>query len=267
MGEFGADKPAPAGYEYNAQGALVHMVYDEDGHAELGIKGTVIPSAKTGGDAGGNVAYDPHGTDIPQNIVESTADGMRVIAQMTRADIVAQQGIPAQPAPGVPAPEPFQGSSSGQLVGGAAGQLSVSLSDRGGDTVKKVAKKKKTKRKAKRVSHHGGKVPDSAPEIPTASGPVAVTIAGPFGQIVQRVSAVFRDDNLVILATDHRQLAAAYELPQLETDEPMPLQIGWAGQTVQCLWAGVKFNLPDGSITFMILFVSEENSDGQGLPG
>ena len=263
MGEFGADKPAPVGYEYNTQGVLVHVVYDEGGHAELGIKGTVIPSAKTGGDAGGNVAYDPHNLNIPQNIVESTEDGMRVIAQMTRADMAAQQGVLKQPATGVPAPASFQGSSSGQLMGGALGRLSISLSDQGGDTVKKAAKN----RKQVKVSHRGGKIPDSAPEVPTASGPVAVTVAGSFGQIVQQVSAVFRDGNMVILATDHRQLAAAYELPQLATDEPMPLQIGWAGQIVPCLWAGISFTLPDRSVTFSVLFVDEESSDGQGLPG
>jgi hypothetical protein len=255
-------KTAPQGYTYDAQGNLVHMVYDEGGHAELGIKGTVIPSAKVGGEVGGNVAFDPHDPNIPQNIVECTPDGMRVITKMTRAEMAVKQGGSVHPVQEVPAAAPFPGQKPVQVVGGAAGQLSVSLSNRGGDMAKKKAKKK-TKKSKKKISQRGEK----SPEEPAVQ-PVPVVISGVFGQIVQHFSIAFKDGNQVILGTDTRQLPAAYKFPELADNQPIPLQLSWAGQTVQCLWAGIHFTLPDGSVTFSILFVNEESSpDGQGLAG
>ncbi len=122
---------------------------------------------------------------------------------------------------------------------------------------KKTMKKKTKKPKS---SRRGEKSPEEA----SAALPVPVTISGAFGQLVQQFSAVFRDGNIVVLATDRRQLSTAYQFPPLPDDQPMPLQIGWAGQTVQCLWAGVAFTLPDGFVTFSLLFVNEEQPESAG---
>lgn len=261
MGEAESEKTAPEGYRYDSQGQLIHEVYDEGGHADIGIKGTVIPSAKKGGSVGGNIAYDPHSVDIPQNIVECTDDGMKVIAKTTRAEMAEKQGVSAQPAQEVPAATSFQGEAPRQFMGGALGRLNISLGNRGGDMAKKK-KAAKAKAKTKKTSRRVEKSPEPAPEAML----VPVTISGIFGRIVQPFSAVFRDGNLVVLATDHRQLTTAYQFPKLSDGEPIPMQIEWGGQTVKCLWAGLKFDLPDRTVSFTLLLVNEEPQDEQGLP-
>ena len=94
--------------------------------------------------------------------------------------------------------------------------------------------------------------------MPTPPQTVAVTISGPFGKIIQQFSAVFVDNGLIVLATDHRQLPAAYQFPVIQDEQPLAVDIGWGTESVHALWAGIQFTLPDYSATFSVLFLNEE---------
>lgn len=259
MNDYVPSAPAPSGYKYGPQGQLIHTIYDESGYADLGIKGTVIPSAKIGAAVGGNVAFDPHSEDLPQQIVECTESGMRVLSVTTRAAMAAKEAAERASVSTAVSVE-----TSEQVASSTVGKLAIDLADRGGEMAKKLVKKR-TKRPKRPARAETSQRVEKTPEV-AAPPSVPVTISGVFGQSVQHVSAVFRAGNLVILAVDHRQLSTLCELPQLQ-DDAMPLQVSWAGQTVPCLWAGVKFTLPDGSITFMLLFVNEEQQDAEGFSG
>lgn len=86
--------------------------------------------------------------------------------------------------------------------------------------------------------------------------PVTVQIRGPWGTVNQPFSYVFYDGICLVLLTDHRKLAASYELPDLrEGSEFMDIEVHVHGETIPCVWAGIKFTMPDNSATFTVLLI------------
>jgi hypothetical protein len=118
-----------------------------------------------------------------------------------------------------------------------------------------------------------GEQPKRAPFAASAEGspvaqpsapPVYVTIKGPFGRIKQPFSKVFRDGAFLILKADHNTLATSYELPELEDDEVMRLELKIGDRVVQCIHAGIRFTEDDASATFTVLLVQEETDIEEG---
>lgn len=92
--------------------------------------------------------------------------------------------------------------------------------------------------------------------------PLVVSIAGPFGKMRIPYSSIFRDGICLVLVTDHRQMPGMFELPEIDT-EPLTLELTINQKSVRCIWGGIQFTLPNGSVTFTVLLVQEETDVGE----
>jgi len=109
-------------------------------------------------------------------------------------------------------------------------------------------------------------IPKERVQVPVReTAPVVyVTIKGAFGKIRQPFSKVFRDGMCLILKVDHNTLPASYELPDLEDNVPMQLELKIGDHVVQCIWAGLQFTEDEPSATFTVLLIQEETDIEEG---
>jgi hypothetical protein len=251
-------------------GEMAHKGYGTDPEMD----GTVLPTARMYQDKRGacpslrNV-FDAYGLGIEQNIVD-TSDGHEVKARVTRGDMVKQQRTQVRAAHAPPPPP--------ATLSPAVMQLMADAEARGLMGTKPTAKKKAKKKTAKRRSTKRAQPVEPPVEeeelqermreevAPPAWTPAMVRIGGPFGVVTQPFSGVFRDGMCLVLITNNLEGGPKYELPPI-TDDPIMLQIGWENQTVEAVWAGIQFTLPNGSVTFTVLLIPEDTQDDQGFEG
>jgi hypothetical protein len=204
------------------------------------LKASVIPSGRAAGQGGGSYAFDANNPDIPQNIIVCEGGEMKKIAQVTRKDLAGVNAANRQ-------------RHENTAVREAAAEDFYRNLD-----ASKNQQEEQPKRVPFVVSAEG--VPIAQPSAP----PVYVTIKGPFGRIKQPFSKVFRDGAFLILKADHNTLATSYELPELEDDEVMRLELKIGDHVVQCIHAGIRFTEDDASATFTVLLVQEETDIEEG---
>lgn len=263
----------PAGkegeYEMDERtGEMAHVGYGTDPE----MKGTVLPTARMYQDSGGACpsikgSFDANSLNIQQNIVDTT-DGHEVIERVTRGEMVQRQRGQRvkQAAAARPVPPVTMNPIVQQVIASAEARGLMG-------TTKKAKKAKKTaKRRTKRAPAAEATPQDDLPEklqeqdAPPAWTPAMVRISGPFGVVTQPFSGIFRDGMCLVLLTDNSAGGPKYELPPI-TDDPIMLQIGWENQSVEALWAGIQFTLPNGSVTFTVLLIPEDTQNEQGLEG
>jgi len=247
-------------------GEMVHKGYGTDPE----MKGTVLPTAGRYQDAGGACpsikdSFDAYSLDIEQNVVDTT-EGHAVIERVTRGEMVKRQRGQRvkQAAAARPTPPVTMNPIVQQVIAGAEARGLMG-------TTKKAKKAKKTaKRRTKRAAPVEEAPQDDMQEklqeqeAPPAWTPAMVRISGPFGVVTQPFSGIFRDGMCLVLLTDNTAGGPKYELPPIE-DDPLMLKIGWENQTVEAVWAGIQFTLPNGSVTFTVLLIPEDTQDEQGL--
>lgn len=284
-------------YEEDAQGNPVHVKYGKDPL----MRGTVLPSGKDRIHSGGNYAYTIDKADIPQNIIAYEENGQRIITTSTREKLTAGQkraGVktvkPDEATPETIAQLGEQAERVYSQAGEAAKKMLAQLASPTlqqkvaavmgehynpfgeGSMAKKKAKKKKTakrrttKKKAQRVVKSEAEAPEpqDLEEKMQAEPlqPVVVKLTGPFGTVSAQFSGIFKDGMCLVLYTDARQVSSVYKLP--ESDDPVPLTVEFDGHVVECLWAGIRFTMPNVPVTFIVLLAAEEEqSDGEGQPG
>lgn len=228
------DVPAPSG-------EVIRTGYAEDRE----LKASVIPSGRTAQQGGGSYAFDANNPDIPQNIIVCEGGEMKKVAQVTRSQMTNSKTAPNLPPSEVGPPTPAEVEKGAANVEEFYKDLDAS--------------------KTQGVMHQPREhTPEGAPRSPEFVKPIYVTIKGPFGKIRQPFSKVFRDDMCLVLKVDHRTLPASYELPDLEDDEVMQLELKIEEHVVQCIWAGIQFTEPDASATFTVLLIQEETDIEEG---
>lgn len=289
-------------YSTDQAGNLIHTTYGEDDQLDA----IVLPSAsgldRLGSGGQHRADFDPLGRNIPQNIVLFNDNGMQLVTRTTgrelaqviprgpqlrgstgdssalspeEADRLGEQAedlyrglavrrqaaaapavqplqeVPAPPAPAPRAPVPH--------IEEDYSPMAMNQSAKAG------AKKKRSTKKSRRV------VESEEPATQETMGtqranplPIDVIIEAPFGKLQQKFSSVFIDGGNLVLCTDSRYVPL-YMLP--EVTDPIAVRVSWAGQSQQCIHAGICFTLPHVPVTFTVLLIDNEGQvDGQGQP-
>lgn len=289
-------------YEKDAQGNLVHTEYGEDDEFDAVVLPSARGAGRhgTGGQHGAH--FDPLGRDLKQRIIVFGDTGMpETVTETTGRELAAvtpkgeqlrdgnkggqdltkegadQLGEDAEAryralaaGRGQQQPQPGKAPSLAtvQFVAGNTGAV-ISAIEEG------LVAKKKAKKKATKKSRRGGKSDGVAQQGSTMPGqgeppaeqepnfvPVEIDIEAPFGRLRQMFSGLFRDGSNLILWTDARQVPSVYSLPK--PDKPMPITIRWQDKVIPCVHAGIQFTLPHAPVTFTVLFIDEEQMDGEG---
>ena len=214
------------------------------------LKASVIPSGRTAQQGGGSYAFDANNPDIPQNIIVCEGGEMRKIAQVTRAQLAGKSNpasIGGTSTPTSGPPDPTEVERRAEQTEAFYQDLDASKNQ--SDAVTSVP------------------LVSSAKGLPVqsmASEPVFVTIKGAFGKIRQPFSKVFRDGMCLVLKADHATLPTSYELPDLEDEEVMQLELKIGDRVVQCIHAGIRFTEDSPSATFTVLLIQEETDIEEG---
>lgn len=251
-------------------GEMVHTGYGTDPE----MKGAVLPTARMYQDEGGACqslkgVFDAYSPNLQQNIVDTT-DGHQVVERITRGEMVRRQrGARVKQAAARPVPPVTMNPIVQQVIASAEARGLMGTTKKA-----KKAKAKKAKQPTKRkvrvpapvetdhiyYDSDGNRIDEQDERLqedvaPPAWEPAMVQITRDgFGTVTQPYAGVFRDGMCLVLVTDNTAQQARYELPPL-TDDPIILRVGWEGQQVEAVWAGIQFTLPSGSVTFTVLLI------------
>jgi len=211
------------------------------------LKASVIPSGKPAHMGGGSYAFDANNPNFPQNIIVCENGAMTKIAQVTRAQVAGATSLSA-----ISNPFNIQPPSEADAVESILANFYKDLD----------ASKKPEGPSVEPAQY----IPKERVQVPVReTAPVVyVTIKGAFGKIRQPFSKVFRDGMCLILKVDHNTLPASYELPDLEDNVPMQLELKIGDHVVQCIWAGLQFTEDEPSATFTVLLIQEETDIEEG---
>ena len=220
-------------------GEQIRTSYVEDRE----LKASVIPSGRPAHMGGGSYAFDANNPNFPQNIIVCENGEMTKIAQVTRAQMAGATSLPA-----ISIQPPSEADAVESILANFYKDLDAS---------------KKPEGPSVEPTQY---IPKERVQVPVReTAPVVyVTIKGAFGKIRQPFSKVFRDGMCLILKVDHNTLPASYELPDLEDNVPMQLELKIGDHVVQCIWAGLQFTEDEPSATFTVLLIQEETDIEEG---
>jgi len=214
------------------------------------LHATVIPSHRKGGEVGGSMGFDAQNPQIEQNIVVCEGGEMRTIAVVEPGALAKGSEKKASPDE-ADVEQTFLNASNKAPKQAPAGRA-VPPVDTDIPTRVEVDE-----------THE---IPPATLDVPNVTIPkrttVPVAIKGTFGRVRQQYSSVFRDGNQLVLMSRNAELGTTYELPEIEGEEAMVVEVQVNKKTLTCVWAGIQFTMPDDSVTFTVLFIAEEQDDG-----